>query len=134
MTHVRTIAIALSVCALIMSVACVDEAFMKESAAKFADQHFKTAIGLIELHKIRTGEYPARLEDAQFAGDWDKLGFENVKYERLAEGYSLDVIGPDDTSARLSYPDEFWKGLGLVRSNVKRDTASQPAAGVRPRS
>lgn len=108
-------------CALLLSVACVDEAFMKESTAKFADQQFKSAIALVELHKIRTGEYPASLEEARFPGDWDKLGFENLKYERLGDGYGLDVVGPGDSPPELTYPADFWKGLGLVRSNVKRD-------------
>jgi hypothetical protein len=98
---------------------CVDEAFMKESAIKFADQHFKTTIALIELHRLRTGEYPDQLEDVRFLGDWDKASFTDVLYEKLPEGYGLDIVGPGEPARQLVYPPEFWNGLGLVRSNVK---------------
>ncbi|MBK6836368.1 MAG: hypothetical protein IPG89_19740, partial [Bacteroidetes bacterium] len=42
----------------------------KEGANKqFGDQHFKTAISLIELHKIRFGEYPATLDSIKYSGE-----------------------------------------------------------------
>ena len=47
--------------------------FQQQADAKFGDQHFKTAIALIELHKARNGQYPESLKALQFTGDWDAL-------------------------------------------------------------
>jgi hypothetical protein len=33
----------------------------------FGDQHFKTAIALVELHRVRTGTYPSSLRDIKSA-------------------------------------------------------------------
>ena len=93
----------------------------KQAMEKFGDQHFKTAIALIELHKIRFGEYPTTLDSLKFIGDWDQMIFASIKYQKLDKGYELDLtndlLGMPDS---LNYPDEFWKGLGLVRSNMKK--------------
>ncbi len=43
--------------------------FQKEADAKFGDQHFKTAIALIELHKVRFGEYPKSFDELKYTGD-----------------------------------------------------------------
>src|SRR5262249_16869521 len=94
-------------------------AFKKEADQKFGDQHFKTAISLIELHKIRSGEYPSSLKDLKFTGDWDQTALANVEYKRVGIGYELNLIGGWVGKPELKYPDEFWKGLGLVKSNVK---------------
>jgi hypothetical protein len=84
------------------------------------DQHFKTAIALIELHKVRFGEYPNSLRDLQFTGDWDALALDSVRYERTTDGYNLDVTRGHTGKPNLTYPDEFWQGLGLMKSNAKR--------------
>lgn len=93
----------------------------EQANEKFGDQHFKTAIALIELHKIRFGDYPETLDSLKYTGDWDQIIFMSVKYTKLDKGYELDLtngwMGKPDS---LVYPDEFWKGLGLVRSNMKR--------------
>jgi hypothetical protein len=94
---------------------------IKEQANKqFGDQHFKTAIALIELHKVRFGTYPESLDSLKYAGDWDKIINGSVHYEKLDSGYVLDLVngwmGKPNT---LTYPDEFWQGLGLVKSNMK---------------
>jgi hypothetical protein len=34
----------------------------------FGDQHLKTAVALIELHKVRYGKYPDSLRDLRFTG------------------------------------------------------------------
>lgn len=65
--------------------------FQKEADAKFGDQHFKTAIALIELHKIRFGSYPASMNDLKYTGEWDKIVFSAVQYERLDNGYELNL-------------------------------------------
>ncbi len=85
-----------------------------------ARHHFKTAIELIELHRIRTGSYPDSLDAVQFLDAQDRDSLEWVKYEKLEDGYALDVVRPVAAS-QLSLPAEFWRGLGLRRTNVKRD-------------
>lgn len=88
---------------------------------KFGDQHFKTAIALIELHKTRFGEYPETLDSLKYVGDWDKLFCRDVKYQKLDTGYVLDLVnGWVGSPKELKYPDNFWKGLGLVKSNLKK--------------
>ncbi|HKV51244.1 MAG TPA: Clp protease N-terminal domain-containing protein [Gemmatimonadaceae bacterium] len=80
--------------------------------AEVTDQQFKTAIALVELHRLRFGEYPASLQDLQFLGYHDRAMLHRVKYERLAEGYALEV---DATPPE--YPPEFWRGVGIRRPN-----------------
>jgi hypothetical protein len=95
--------------------------FKEQANKQFGDQHFKTAIALIELHKTRFGEYPATLDSIKYVGDWDRIIWSSVKYQKLDTGYILDLtngwIGKPNT---LAYPDDFWKGLGLVESNMKK--------------
>jgi hypothetical protein len=86
---------------------------------KFGDQHFKTAIAQIELHRLRNGEYPASLKELRFMGDWDKIAFHHVTYERRASGYALHVTNGWLSEPNLSYPAEFWQGIGVVESNVQ---------------
>ncbi len=88
---------------------------------RFGDQHFKTAIALIELYKVRFGKYPESLDSVKYMGDWDLIIKTSVKYQKLDSGYRLDLMnGWIGKPHRLNYPDEFWKGLGLVESNVKK--------------
>ena len=110
-------------CALsffIIVAGCFPEGFEEQANQKFGDQHFKTAIALIELHKVREGEYPESLDDLKHLGDWDQIVFVSVKYQKVGEGYQLDLTkGWNDKPQKLQYPDDFWKGLGLVKSNLK---------------
>ena len=92
--------------------------FQKQADAKFGDQNFKTAISLIELHKVRFGEYPRTLQDLQFVGDWDKIALSAVEYARVDSGYSLDVTRGWVGKPTLHYSSEFWHGLGLRRTNM----------------
>jgi len=93
--------------------------FQKQADAKFGDQHFKTAISLVELHKIRSGVYPESLKDLKFTGDWDALALSSVEYKKLDIGYELNITkGWVAQPAALSYPAEFWQGLGIKKSNV----------------
>jgi len=101
--------------------ACFPDGFKEKANQQFGDQHFKTAIALIELHKVREGEYPEVLDSLKYIGDWDNMIFNSVAYKRLDEGYQLDLTNgwmgkPED----LNYPDDFWNGLGLVKSNLKK--------------
>lgn len=104
---------------LVVSLAFSACDFQKQADQKFGDQHFKTSIALIELHKVRSGEYPNSLKDLKFVGEWDQLALASVRYKKVANGYELDVERGWVGKPELSYPDEFWKGLGVVRSNMK---------------
>jgi hypothetical protein len=108
------LALVLALCAL---AACNVQ---KEADAKFGDQHFKTAIALVELHKVRHGAYPESLGQLQFTGEWDAMALASVEHRRLEGGYELNVTRGWVGQPTLSYPAEFWRGLGLVRSNVKQ--------------
>jgi type II secretory pathway pseudopilin PulG len=92
--------------------------FAGQADNKFGDQNFKTAIALIELYRVRHGVYPSSLADLDFVGDWDRIALNSVRYERLADGYDLDVVRGWVGAPTLSYPRDFWKGLGLRHSNV----------------
>jgi hypothetical protein len=78
------------------------------------DQQLKTAVALIELHKVRYGEYPDSIGDLKFIGQWDRSALQNLAYysnpDRTA--YYLEArrswIGKPD----LEMPPEFWKGTG----------------------
>jgi len=86
-----------------------------------ARHHFATAIALIELHRVRVGTYPDSLAALQFLDAQDRESLQYVKYEKLADGYALDVVTRSGSESKLSLPSDFWNGLGIRRSNVKRD-------------
>jgi hypothetical protein len=85
--------------------------------------HFVTVIGLIEVHRLRTGAYPDSLGDIQFLDAAHLVSLHWVKYHKLAEGYALDVTDAFGTASKVRFPPDFWRGLGIRRSNVKRDDA-----------
>ena len=127
----RIFLLALIVTALLPS--CIPDSLqekMNEGMAlgqnMLADQEFKKAIAQIELHKLRNGSYPASLSDLQFLSAMDSSMFQFIEYARLDSVYELNikmdfpVIGTKETKGvDLTYPAEFWKGLGCVKSNVK---------------
>jgi hypothetical protein len=91
-----------------------------EMNLKFSDQSFQTVVSLVELHKIRFGQYPETLDSLKFMGDWDKIHLRDVKYQKVDSGYNLDLVkGPLGKPTKLMYPQSFWKGLGLKKSNLK---------------
>ena len=47
---------------------------------KFGDQHLKTTVALVELHKTRFGQYPEQLSDLRFTGDWDAIALHRTEY------------------------------------------------------
>jgi len=83
-----------------------------------ADKRFKRAIALIELHRTRFGAYPRTLKDLQFLDQSDYTMLAGTRYELLPDGYALDVIVPPTTKLEFSYTADFWRGLGLRRTNV----------------
>jgi hypothetical protein len=88
--------------------------------SNLADQRFKTAIALIELHKTRYGAYPETLNDLTFTGGLDIDALRSVKYTKRNSGYILDLIADQQVIVQLRYPAEFWQGLGIVASNMKQ--------------
>lgn len=62
--------------------------FQKVADAKFGDQNFKSAIAIIELHKVRFGEYPTNLRELRFTGEWDQIWLNAVEYKKLENGMS----------------------------------------------
>lgn len=90
-----------------------------------ADQQFKFAVGAIELHKLRHGSYPTKLKDLQFLTALDSSMLEFIGYQRLDSGYELNIlmelpsVGTKHANrVQLTYPSEFWKGLGCLKSNA----------------
>jgi len=65
--------------------------FQKQADEQFGDQFFKTAISLIELHRIRFGSYPDSLRDLKFTGQWDQAVLSSVEYKKLENGYELNL-------------------------------------------
>ena len=106
---------------IFLLIRCVDKGFEEKANAQFGDQHFKTAIALVELYKIREGRYPPSLDSLKYLGDWDQLIFRSVEYKKLDEGYELNLTnGLDGMPKKIEYPEEFWKGLGLKKSNLRK--------------
>jgi hypothetical protein len=102
--------------------ACGTDNFRKQADKHFGDQHFKTTIALIELHKVREGHYPISLDSLKFIGDWDRMAFNHVRYKKLEDGYELDLTkGWIGKPGDLQYPADFWRGLGLKKSNLKKE-------------
>ncbi len=113
--------------------ACIPTGMKKEmdasmSAAQqiMADMEFKKAISLIELHKLRSGQYPDSLQQIQFLSAMDSSMFTYVNYKRLDTAYELnchmEFPSFDDKGTvriKLHYPAEFWKGLGCIKSNAR---------------
>jgi hypothetical protein len=86
--------------------------------AMFGDQHLKTAVALIELHKARYGKYPDTLRDLKFTGQWDQIALQSVGYYPNAEhtGYYVEVQRGWVGKPTLQMPDEFWRGTGYSAS------------------
>jgi len=80
----------------------------------FGDQHLKTAVALIELHKVRYGKYPDSLQDLKFTGQWDQIALQSVSYHPNADrsAYYIQVERGWVGKPTLEMPDEFWKGTG----------------------
>ena len=89
----------------------------------FGDQHLKTAVALIELHKTRYGKYPDTLRDLKFIGQWDQLAIQSVEYYPNAErtGYYVEVQRGWVGKPTLQMPDEFWRGTGYSESLKPKD-------------
>ena len=108
----------LLVAGAVLLASCTQQRAMLD--ATFGDQNFKTAITLIELYRVRHGAYPPSLHDLDFTGEWDQLALGAVQYRKLKEGYALELVRGWVGKPTLQYPREFWSGLGIRESNVRR--------------
>jgi hypothetical protein len=92
----------------------------------FGDQHLKTVVALLELHKVRHGEYPESLDDLDFTGDWDKIHIQAVVYCASAEhdSYFVDVERGWIGKPSLNFGEDFWQGTGY-------DPTLEPCMNVR---
>ena len=70
---------------------CNKPSFVSRADAQFGEQNFKSAVALIELHRVRTGSYPASLKDIEYLGSWDQIWLSAVRYEPSEGGYNLYV-------------------------------------------
>ena len=88
--------------------------FTRSADNKFGDQNLKTAVALIELHKVRDGRYPASLQDLKFVGDWDQLALHSVAYMAAPDGsaYYVEVSRGWVGRPTFTMPLEFWRGTG----------------------
>jgi hypothetical protein len=88
-----------------------------------ADQLFTFAIAFIELYRLRDGTYPDSLEALPFLSAHDRHSLvSGLRYEKLPDGYALDVVMPEGEKPAVSYPPDFWRGLGIRRTNVDRSS------------
>jgi len=85
---------------------------------KFGDQHLKTTVALVELHKTRYGAYPDSLSELRFVGDWDAIALGSVKYCAAQDhkSYFVEVLRGWVAKPDLELPAEFWKGTGFNSS------------------
>jgi hypothetical protein len=89
----------------------------------FGDQNLKTAVALIELHKVRYGRYPHSLRELRFSGDWDQIALNSVRYHSAPDGsrYYVEVERGWIGKPALEYPPEFWQGTGYSPAVKPRD-------------
>ena len=95
--------------------------FWRGPDEQFGDQHLKTTVALVELHKVRYGHYPETLSDLRFTGAWDSIAIGSVSYRTNADRsrYCLKVERGWVGKPRLEIPPEFWQGTGYDRALCK---------------
>jgi len=95
--------------------------FHKGPDAAFGDQHLKTVVALLELHRVRTGEYPAKLVGLKYPGAWDQIALNSVRYCPAADrkSYFVEVTRGWIGKPTLTFPADFWTGTGYRASLVK---------------
>ena len=96
------------------AIAVFRSGFWRGPDAQFGDQHLKTAVALIELHKVRHGQYPASLDDLMFVGEWDRIALNAVSYHAnpTQTKYCVQVERGWIAKPRLEVPPGFWQGTG----------------------
>ncbi len=88
--------------------------FTRSADNMFGDQHLKTTVALVELHKLRYGRYPASLSELKYTGQWDQLALQSVRYGSNPDGsaYYVEVSRGWAGKPTFTMPAEFWRGTG----------------------
>jgi hypothetical protein len=88
-------------------------------------QHYLTnVVALLELHHLRTGEYPLKLADIKYADEWNQLAVNGVRYCPAADRktYFVELTHgwlPKRGKPTLTLPADYWVGTGYRASVVK---------------
>jgi hypothetical protein len=116
-SHVIMVAVGL-VCAVIVggfgAWQVYKTGFWRGPDAQFGDQHLKTTVALVELHKVRYGRYPSALSELKFVGAWDPIAINSVSYAAndRRTAYCIEVQRGWAGKPHLETPPEFWQGTG----------------------
>jgi hypothetical protein len=89
--------------------------FTQQADKTFGDQHLKTTVALIELHKVRYGQYPEDLGELKFLGPWDRTHVNGCNYVPAddRQSYFVEVDrGWMNKPVELDLPEEFWQNTG----------------------
>ncbi len=124
--HIAQYLIAAGVVLLILLIICVVLAVRFVSKygltepidRKFGDQHLKSTVAMLELHKIRFGKYPGSLRDLKYTGEWDQIWISGVSYYPSddRQSYYVEVHRGWVGKPTLIMPDEFWQNTGYDKS------------------
>lgn len=92
--------------------------FWRVADVRFGDQHLKTTVALVELHKLRFGRYPATLDDLKYLGEWDPIALQSVHYVANPAGtrYCIEVMRGWVAKPQLELPAGFWQNTGYDTS------------------
>jgi hypothetical protein len=88
---------------------------------------FRKAINLIEEYKLKFGAYPENLKHPKFQeliNKKDRLIDCKVKCFKLKNGYELNLNSQE--KHQLEFSLDFWKGLGITKTNVRGLQESSP--------
>jgi hypothetical protein len=101
---------------------------------QFGDQHIKTAVALIELHKLRTGRYPEDLGKLRYTGQWDMLALQSVRYVVAGDGssYFVEVERGWIGKPKLVMPEDFWQGTGYNPKLAESQKEKEPNQALQP--
>lgn len=106
--------------------------FFHRANRMFAEQDLKTAVALIELHRVRTGHYPKSLKDLRYLGPWDAGFLQNVRYVAAPDqkSYYVEVEPVFAGGPRPQLPPGFWRGTGF-NPKLARDLKREPGESAR---
>lgn len=101
-------------CAPLVFRLLTDNRFTEPMDKKFGGQNLKSAVAMLELHKIRFGQYPDSLRDIKYTGDWDEIWIQGTSYfpSDDRKSYYVEVHRGWVGKPTLDMPDEFWQNTG----------------------
>jgi hypothetical protein len=88
-------------------------------------QAMSRGVGLVELHRLRHGRYPASLSDLRFLSGFDRAMLVWLEYASSEDGdaYYLAVDRDRPGAEGVTWPSGYWDGTGY-------DPALAPAAST----